>query len=316
VESHPRIRPLRDKAFRLVIEALGWCRQYLTNGIIPGSMWRTMQTKRAREELVAAGLAVVVDDDDVDMSALFHEWQQQTREDSVKARTEKSEEGARSAHRRWHVARGRTSPDCAYCVQPDGPTVEPKAGPIGSPMGHPSPDLSTDLCPPNGSSMQETETEVEREVTADHHRHLPVVDAREDDDDHQSHDHLEGLITATMAAATGDKVRLTMAEARRARILMLAGRTDPNDPRYVYSPANYVVSSIRKDPYAILAEIRRRPSEQMTGHADEMWMVRPESCDECGGTGLIDHADDRTRWCPKCKPHLVTPTPSDAVPVG
>lgn len=272
IASHPKVRPLRDKAFRLVIEALGWCREWLSNGIIPAGIWRGMQTRTAREELLAAGLAEFTDSGDVDISPLFLEWQNQTREESVKSRSDKSEEGARSAHRRWHVGRNRTSPDCMFCVQEQqAPMGEPNAEPMGDlspdPMGNPSPDPSV----PNGSPMLETEGEVEREMTADHRHRLQVVDAREDEDDHRRHDRIEGHIIATMAAATGDRVRLSPAEARRARMLMLAGRTDRRSPRYVHDPVSYVVSSIRKDPEKVLAEIRKEmpawPPAQMSGQA-------------------------------------------------
>lgn len=57
--DHPKVDPLSDKAFRLIVESWCWCSRHLTDGRMPLATWRKRGTAKARAELAAAGLAVV-----------------------------------------------------------------------------------------------------------------------------------------------------------------------------------------------------------------------------------------------------------------
>jgi len=58
--DHPKIDALSDAAFRLLVSSWCWCSRYLTDGRIPAGTWARRGTRKARDELVASGLAEVV----------------------------------------------------------------------------------------------------------------------------------------------------------------------------------------------------------------------------------------------------------------
>lgn len=53
---HPKVAPLSDAAFRLVLTAWCWCSQQGTDGAITARMWQLMGKERVRQELLDAGL--------------------------------------------------------------------------------------------------------------------------------------------------------------------------------------------------------------------------------------------------------------------
>lgn len=55
--EHPKIEPLSDAAFRLLMETWCWCHRNKTDGRIPTASWTKRGTSRARAELLAAELA-------------------------------------------------------------------------------------------------------------------------------------------------------------------------------------------------------------------------------------------------------------------
>jgi len=56
--DHPKIEPLSDAAFRLLITMWCWSSRHLTDGRIPEVSWSKRGTAKARAELVTAGLVV------------------------------------------------------------------------------------------------------------------------------------------------------------------------------------------------------------------------------------------------------------------
>jgi hypothetical protein len=60
--EHPKIEGLSDKAFRTLIECWCWCSKNTSDGRIPAASWAKRGTAAARKALLAAGLAVTVEE--------------------------------------------------------------------------------------------------------------------------------------------------------------------------------------------------------------------------------------------------------------
>lgn len=60
--DHPKIDPLSDGAFRLLISMWCWCSRNETDGRVPLVTWKRRGTPKTRTELVGAGLVEVHDD--------------------------------------------------------------------------------------------------------------------------------------------------------------------------------------------------------------------------------------------------------------
>jgi len=55
--EHPKIEALSDKAFRALMDLWCYCGRNHTDGLVTAKRWRDTATKRARDELIKAGLA-------------------------------------------------------------------------------------------------------------------------------------------------------------------------------------------------------------------------------------------------------------------
>lgn len=98
--DHPKVDPLSDAAFRLLINSWCWCSRHLTDGAMPVKTWVKRGTKKTRDELVAAGL---VEQHDADV-ILWHDYleHQQSAEQRQAAREQRREAG-----RAGGLARGK-----------------------------------------------------------------------------------------------------------------------------------------------------------------------------------------------------------------
>lgn len=119
--DHPKIAPLSDAAFRLLVKAWAYCSRVQTNGRIPDAVWRTLGTPKARRELASPPVIVP------DRSPLIvqrdgyvecHDYLAHQRSSSeIKAvRESRTQSGEKGAHMRWHVARRVMVKDCSYCA--------------------------------------------------------------------------------------------------------------------------------------------------------------------------------------------------------
>ena len=45
IEDHPKMAPLSDAAFRLIVTSWGWCHRYDTDGRMPAAVWATYLKK-------------------------------------------------------------------------------------------------------------------------------------------------------------------------------------------------------------------------------------------------------------------------------
>ena len=123
--DHPKIAPLSDAAFRLIVTAWAYCSRLETNGIIPDQVWRKMGTTKARRELMEPPLIlpkasplVIQHEGYVEChDYLLH--QRSSREIGA-VREARAESGEKGAHKRWHIGRRRFDPNCTYCQQESG----------------------------------------------------------------------------------------------------------------------------------------------------------------------------------------------------
>lgn len=129
--DHPKIAPLSDAAFRLLIKAWTYCSRLETDGLIPTVIWRTMGTPKARAELAAppaiaptASPLIIEHDGYVECHDYLAHQRASQEIDAV--RSSRAESGEMGAHMRWHVGRRTKAKDCPHC-QTDVPlkAVEP-----------------------------------------------------------------------------------------------------------------------------------------------------------------------------------------------
>ena len=116
MDQHPKIEPLSDKAFRVLMTTWFWCSRNKTDGRVSDASWNKRGTKKVRDELVAAGL-VEVHEGFVQM----HDYLEHQRSaDEIEQFVEgKRMSGRRGNHIRWH--KNVIDPDCEFCPPPVGP---------------------------------------------------------------------------------------------------------------------------------------------------------------------------------------------------
>lgn len=96
--DHPKVEPLSDKAFRLLVSSWAWCSRHRTDGCIRASVWLGRGTARARTELVDAGLVEALDNGDV----LVHDYleHQRSAEEIAELSLKRAEAGSRGGRAR------------------------------------------------------------------------------------------------------------------------------------------------------------------------------------------------------------------------
>lgn len=83
--DHPKVEGLSDSAFRLMVELWCWCSRNQTDGRIVATSWAKRGSRRAREELIAAGLIEPVVD-----GVIVHDYTEHQRtSDEIAALREK-----------------------------------------------------------------------------------------------------------------------------------------------------------------------------------------------------------------------------------
>lgn len=98
--DHPKVDPLSDGAFRLLISGWCWCSRHLTDGVMPKKTWHKRGTSKARQELLDVGLVETVANGDV----FWHDYLQHQRS---AAQVAEMKEQRRSAGRAGGLARSK-----------------------------------------------------------------------------------------------------------------------------------------------------------------------------------------------------------------
>ena len=157
LHAHRKTRAAGKAALGLWVLAGSWCMDNDYDGFVPADIIKVWGcTKVDAERLVTAGLWKVATHKGEE-GWRFHDWSRFQPSAAVTAakKAKEAEAGLRGNHKRWHVDRGLTDPDCEYCHRvPDG---EPDSDPIGSasglgesppnrpvPVPHPLPHVSPD----------------------------------------------------------------------------------------------------------------------------------------------------------------------------
>lgn len=120
--DHPKIAPLSDAAFRLLIKAWSYCSRLETNGRIPDVVWRGMGSPKARRELTTPPALMPNHSPLIVQEAGYVECHDylahQRSSDEIDAiRTSRTLSGEKGAHMRWHVGRRIVVKDCGLCQE-------------------------------------------------------------------------------------------------------------------------------------------------------------------------------------------------------
>jgi len=113
LHSSIKWRMASRSARALWVTSLSWCMDQLTDGHVPTEMLRVLDgTKRDANDLVRVGLWEAAEG-----GYVFHDWADyQPDAASIKAKQAAESTGGREGnHKRWHVARNITVPDCEFC---------------------------------------------------------------------------------------------------------------------------------------------------------------------------------------------------------
>lgn len=119
LDEHPKVEPLSDAAFRLLMRSWFYCSRNRTDGRIADVIWKRRGTPKARKELIDAGLA-----DQRDGFVEMHDYleHQRSAEEIRLLKESRGDTGAFGNHVRWHVVKRKPKKDCEHC-QKDAETV-------------------------------------------------------------------------------------------------------------------------------------------------------------------------------------------------
>ena len=104
--EHPKVEGLSDKAFRTLFDLWCYCGRNRTDGVVSEKRWRDTGTKRAREELVKAGLVELRPGEGCvmhDFVAPEPHGHQRSRAEIDELAAKRSEAGKKAADARWHT---------------------------------------------------------------------------------------------------------------------------------------------------------------------------------------------------------------------
>lgn len=156
LHDHRKARQAGKAAMGVWVLAGSWAMDNLTDGFVPEAVLARWGTKADAGRLVSAGLWCV-DQQDSERGWRFHDWARFQPSAAVTAaiKAKEAAAGARGNHKRWHVDRGITDPDCEFCHrvpdrEPDGdPEAQPESG---GESGATRPEPVPDPVSPNGES--------------------------------------------------------------------------------------------------------------------------------------------------------------------
>jgi hypothetical protein len=113
--EHPKIEPLSDAAFRLLVTTWCYCSRRHNDGIMEEGVWKKRGTARTRTELEKSGMVKKLPDGRYEA----HDYldMQRSAIEIADLKSKKSAAGKIGNHRRHHVARGVVAPDCDYCLR-------------------------------------------------------------------------------------------------------------------------------------------------------------------------------------------------------
>lgn len=129
LDEHPKVEPLSDAAFRLLMQSWFYCSRNRTDGLILETVWKRRGTPKARRELIAAGLV-----EQGDGHVMMHDYLKHQRSAmEIKLLQEvRGDTGSYGNHVRWHVVRRKPKKDCEHCQKDADPDRKPIANGIAN----------------------------------------------------------------------------------------------------------------------------------------------------------------------------------------
>lgn len=157
LHDHRKARAAGKAAMGVWVLAGSWCSERELGGFVPESVLSRWGTRADAGRLVAAGLWDEGENDG-ERGWWFHDWSifQPDAATLRAVRAKESTAGALGNHKRWHVTRGVSVPDCEFCYrvpdqEPDGAPDRVSVGwGIGSASPVPVPDPDREV--PSGTS--------------------------------------------------------------------------------------------------------------------------------------------------------------------
>ena len=153
LHDHRKARKAGKAAMGVWVLAGSWSMDNETDGFVPDDVLMRWGTEADARKLVAAGLW---DRESFqgEEGHRFHDWSRFQPSAAVTAakRAKEHEAGLRGNHKRWHVDRKITDPDCEYCYRgpdgdpdqvPDRVTVAPRESAPIRPVPGPDPTTSS-----------------------------------------------------------------------------------------------------------------------------------------------------------------------------
>jgi len=122
LHDHRKARRAGKSAMGVWVLAGSWSMDNETDGFIPDDVLARWGTRSDAAKLVSVGFWDV-EEHQGEQGWRFHDWARFQPSAAVTAarRAKESEAAVRGNHKRWHVARGISDPDCEYCYRvPDG----------------------------------------------------------------------------------------------------------------------------------------------------------------------------------------------------
>ena len=102
--DHPKITPLSDPAFRLLVTAWCWCSRYHTDGLMPAATWQRMGPAKPRQDLLDAGMATEQPDGSVSLhDYLEHQRSAEEIEELRRKRAESGSLGGKQRASNWQA---------------------------------------------------------------------------------------------------------------------------------------------------------------------------------------------------------------------
>ena len=300
--DHPKIAPLSDAAFRLLLETWMWCSRQHTDGYIRRDMWKLRGKPAVRRELEREMIEQV--DGDLLRCHDYLDWQRSRAEAEAAAganRTGRARSSVHANHARWHVgSNGRPNPEgCELCPADEAPPDD-DPGPVPDSVGIPdrSPiGVPTDSYPDPDRSPNGVPTGAGRESCGS-----PAGSHRDRDRDRRE--------------STGGGT-VTKVDARK--IANGAHAPPPAPPFDLANPRCRAHRSVPADdpgpPCRVCRDLRLRAEQATASVAAEVPDHRAAiaACDRCDDNGMIEIGDDgrpaRCRHPPPAAPPLTSPEP-------
>jgi hypothetical protein len=163
LHDHRKARKAGKAAMGVWVLAGSWAMDAEQDGFVPEEVLARWGTKADAARLVKAGFwEVAVHEGEPGWR--FHDWSHFQPSAAVTAakRVAEREAGLRGNHKRWHVERSVSDPDCDYCYRvPDGePDLVPDR--VGSGGGESAPNRPVPVPVPDTSPNGEERLDVER----------------------------------------------------------------------------------------------------------------------------------------------------------